>query len=145
MNDRGLESLEVWQKARRLAVYIYREIIPILPPEEKWGLISQMKRAATSVPANIAEGYGRHYFQEGIRFCYQARGSLSELFTHAVIAQDLGYLSNDEFGQAKVKISELRQMLNGYIRYLKGKKANSIREQPEIVYETDNIDSDGLS
>jgi len=90
MEDKGLERLEVWQLARKFATYIYREIAPKLPTDEKWGLISQIKRSAISIPAKIAEGYGRHYFQEGIRFCYQARGSLSEIMTHLVIARDLG-------------------------------------------------------
>jgi len=135
MEDKGLERLEVWQLARKFATYIYREIAPKLPTDEKWGLISQIKRSAVSIPANIAEGYGRHYFQEGIRFCYQARGSLSEIMTHLVIAHDLGYINKNDYQSSKIKITELTQMLNGYIRYLRKRKASQIREDTENAYE----------
>lgn len=99
------------------------------------GLISQIKRAAVSIPANIAEGYGRHYFQEGIRYCYQARGSLSEIMTHLVIAHDLGYINENDYQSSKINVSELTQMLNGYIRYLRKRKASKIREDTENAYE----------
>jgi four helix bundle protein len=116
-------------------------ITPKLPAEEKWGLVSQMKRAAVSIPANIAEGYGRHYFQEGIQFCYHARGSLSEIMTHLVIAYDLGYLSEDDYRNSKIKLTELSQMLNGYIRYLKGRKSSQIDEETSNEYEEISYES----
>ena len=76
MSDKktGIETLKVWQKAMDLAVKVYREIIPLLPVEEKYALASQLRRSAQSIPANIAEGYGRYYYQDNIRFCYIARG-----------------------------------------------------------------------
>ena len=60
MGVKGLESLEVWQIARGLAVRVCRDILPMLPPEEKWGLTTQMRKSAQSVSANIAEGFGRY-------------------------------------------------------------------------------------
>ena len=122
MSEKGLESLRVYKMSRELVVFIYRDLVPKLPKEEKWGLISQIKRAAISVPANITEGYGRYYFQENVRFCYYARGSLEELFSHIIVGSDLSYLSDKDFNQAKEQISNLRKVINGYIRFLKGRK-----------------------
>jgi four helix bundle protein len=77
-NIQGLETLEAWKKANEFALVIYREVLPKLPVEEKWNLDQQIRRAAQSVPANIAEGHGRFYYQDEVRFCYIARGSLTE-------------------------------------------------------------------
>ena len=97
MTSYDLERLEVWNKSRELVSDIYKLIIPILPETEKFNLIAQMRRAATSIPSNIAEGYGRFYYQSNIHFCYIARGSLEELISQIVLAHDHGYLSNDLF------------------------------------------------
>ncbi len=72
---KGLEGLQVWQKALDFAVMICKNQLPSFPSEEKYALIDQLRRAVQSIPSNIAEGFGRYYFQEGIRFCYIARGS----------------------------------------------------------------------
>jgi four helix bundle protein len=121
MDEHDLEKLQVWQMARELVTYVYREIVPKLPSAEKYGLTSQLRRAVVSIPANIAEGHGRYYFKENIRFCNNARGSLDELFSHIVVANDLGFIPSDVISPAKERISNLRQALNGYIRYLRGK------------------------
>ena len=78
MSISGLEKLDVWCKARDFAVRVNKEILPLLPPEEKWSLNQQLRRSSQSVHANIAEGHGRFYFQDNVRFCYIARGSLEE-------------------------------------------------------------------
>ena len=79
MSDaKGLDSLEVWRRSIDFAKLIHDTVLPILPVEEKWGLAQQLRRASQSISANIAEGYGRYYYQEGVRFCYIARGSLEE-------------------------------------------------------------------
>lgn len=78
--DKGLETLQVWQRAMAFAVKVYRQVLPSLPSQEKWSLVDQLRRSVQSIPANIAEGYGRFYYQESIRFCYIARGSLEETF-----------------------------------------------------------------
>ena len=89
-NKDGLQTLEAWRKSREFAMEIYKQIIPCLPTEEKYNLASQLRRAATSIPANIAEGYGRYYYQSNIQFCYIARGSLEEAKSHLILARDLG-------------------------------------------------------
>ena len=103
-NIQGLETLEAWKKARGLTLVVYREVLPLLPTEEKWHLNQQIRRSAQSVFANIAEGHGRFYYQENVRFCYIARGSLTETYTHLVLAYDMGYIPNDLFNRLKNQI-----------------------------------------
>ena len=93
MDHRSFESLDVWKKARELMLFIHREIVPKLPLEEKWDLASQIRCSSKSVGANIAEGHGRYYFGDNVRFCYNARGSLAETNHHWLDAKDLGYIS----------------------------------------------------
>src|ERR1051325_8858310 len=92
-NIQGLETLEAWRRAKDFAVRVCKDVLPLLPADEKWSLNQQIRRAVQSVPANIAEGHGRFYFQETVRFCYIARGSLSETYTHLTVAHELGYIS----------------------------------------------------
>ena len=122
MGERELEHLKIHKMARELVEHVYQDIVPNVPEDEKWGLVSQIRRVVISIPAIIAEGYGRFYFQENIRFCYNARGSLEELYSHLIVAADLKFLSESEFELANERISDLRMALNGYIRSLKNKK-----------------------
>jgi four helix bundle protein len=125
MGKRGLESLEVWQVARKLAVSVCSDVLPKLPPEEKWSLSTQLRRSVQSIPANVAEGFGRYYYQEGVRFCYIARGSLEERYSQLCIARDLDYIDEELFTQVVVKTNELRRLLNGYMAFLKRSKRGS--------------------
>jgi len=81
-SENGLGTLKLWQRAVEFAEHIHKMVLPALPVDEKWCLTQQLRRSAQSIPANIAEGYGRFYYQEGIRFCYIARGSLEETYSH---------------------------------------------------------------
>ncbi len=120
--EKGLGSLKLWQRAVEFAEHMHKIVLPILPADEKWCLTQQLRRSAQSVPANIAEGYGRFYYQEGIRFCYIARGSLEETFSHLFLAHRLNYLSEETYRNTLDKINELRRMTNGYIAFLKQSK-----------------------
>ena len=120
--DKGLETLLVWQKSLAFAVEICKTILPKLPIQEKWSLVDQLRRSAQSIPANIAEGYGRFYFQESVRFCYIARGSLEETFSHLTLAHKLDYLDNETYKRLNDQIIELRRMISGYITFLKESK-----------------------
>ncbi|HEX6306523.1 MAG TPA: four helix bundle protein [Anaerolineales bacterium] len=131
-SELGLQSLQVWQRSVSLAKCIYDQVLPALPEDEKWSLSNQLKRAAQSIPANIAEGYGRFYYQEGIRFCYIARGSLEETFTHLFLAHELGYISDEIFVPISAELSDIRRMLNGYIAYLKKTKRG--KDEPGATY-----------
>ena len=122
--NKSLETLQVWKKAIDFAVLVHREIILLLPNEEKWALASQLRRAAQSISANIAEGYGRYGYQDNIRFCYMARGSLTETYSHITMAYKLEYLEQQVYKRFTDELDELRKMLNGYIAYLKKRKRN---------------------
>lgn len=120
--EKGLERLQVWQRAMDFAVKICREILPMLPVEEKYALADQIRRSVQSIPANIAEGYGRFYFQEGVRFCYMARGSLEETRNHLHFAHRMKYISPQVFANYDQESESIRRILNGYIAYLKKTK-----------------------
>jgi four helix bundle protein len=122
IGDKGLETLQVWQKSLAFAVEICRNILPMMPVQEKWALTDQLRRSVQSIPANIAEGYGRFYFQETVRFCYTARGSLEETFSHLALAHQLEYINDATFDHLNEQITEIRKMLNGYISFLKESK-----------------------
>jgi four helix bundle protein len=122
MSIRSLETLETWKKAKEFALRVYREVLPLLPSEEKWNLNQQLRRSSNSVPANIAEGYGRFYYQDDIRFCYIARGSLEETLSHLVMCCELKYVSKPLFDSLEQDGEKLTQLINGYIGYLKRSK-----------------------
>ena len=109
---RDFKDLEVW---RALRVEIYK-VAKLLPDFEKFGLAAQLRRAATSVTANIAEGYGRFGYQENIQLCRQARGSVYELRDHLTTCVDEGYVDLVEAKKLDGMAQRVAQMLNGYIR-----------------------------
>jgi four helix bundle protein len=121
---KSFEDLEVWQAARELKRFL-RELIKKFPDSEKYRLIDQIIRAKRSVTANIAERFGRYYFQENIQFCRTARGSLSELLDHMITSFDNSYISEEEFNHAESRIKKCMRMLNGYIRSLKKSKQDA--------------------
>ncbi len=100
-------------------LFVHREVVPHLPPEEKWNLADQIRRSCKSVGANIAEGHGRYYYRDRMRFCYNARGSLSETENHLRVARELGYISEQIYRQARDRAGEAQRLLNGYIHYLR--------------------------
>ena len=131
--NQGLETLAVWQKAVDYAVDVCQNVIPHFPPEEKWALASQLRRSVQSIPANVAEGYGRYNFQETIHFCYIARGSMAETKTHLVIAYRMGYIDESIYQKYLEQLIELGKMTHGYITHLRNQKANgSIREKTSV-------------
>jgi four helix bundle protein len=116
-NTQSYRDLIVWQKSMSLVEKIYR-LTAEFPSEEKFGLVSQMRRAAVSIPSNIAEGYRRSGQKDYIRFCRYSFGSGSELETQLEIAQRLEFVSE---GQSKLTLSlldEVMRMLTAFIRSL---------------------------
>lgn len=93
---RDFTDLETWRFARRLRIEVYR-ICQGFPKNESFGLASQIRRAAVSVTANIAEGFGRYSYQENIQFCRQSRGSVYELRDHFTTAFDAGYITKEQY------------------------------------------------
>jgi len=117
----GFEELQVWQEARRFRLQI-RELVRTFPPQEKFSLCDQLTRAARSVTANLAEGYGRYHYQEHIQFCRQARGSLMECLDHLIAAQDENYISPENLQTCRSQYQVILRLLNGYIAYLRKRK-----------------------
>ena len=111
---RHFTDLIAWQKAHGFTKLVYR-ITKKFPPEEQFGLTSQLRRAASSVSANIAEGYGRYHFKDKLRFYYQARGSNTECQNHLILAHDLSFTSDDEHTVLKIAVFESYKVLCGLI------------------------------
>ncbi|MBK6725589.1 MAG: four helix bundle protein [Acidobacteria bacterium] len=114
------ENLEVWKKAMDFVVAIY-QATDAFPPDERFGLTSQLRRAAVSIPANIAEGAGRNSDKEFIYFLSNAQGSASEVSTEVLIAFRLGYISQETQIQLVSQADEIGRMLSGLRTYLRGK------------------------
>ena len=104
-------NLKVWQKAHILTVNIYKATSDF-PAEEKFGLISQIRRASVSIESNLAEGCGRNSDKEFARFVSIAQGSAFEVRCQLMLAKDLGYMTTDKFDLFEQKISEVNRMLN---------------------------------
>jgi len=114
------EDLEVYQVAREFRKAVYR-VAKRLPEEEKFGLASQIRRAAVSLTNNIAEGHGRFHFLEQIKFMLQARGSLEELLDDLNVCEDEAYLAAQESETLKQEGWRVHKLINGYIRFLRSR------------------------
>ena len=119
IKTRGYKDLLVWQKGMLLVKGVYRLTLSF-PSDEKFGLTSQMRRAAVSIPSNIAEGQARRSTGEFIQFVSHAEGSVAELDTQLLIAVDLSYCSSSEAQALFDLLLELRKMLNSLRRKLQG-------------------------
>ena len=137
MSVEGLQRLEVWKRAKDFALRIYRDVLPVLPQEEKWNLNSQIRRSSSSISANIAEGYGRFYYQENIRFCYNASGSLEETLSHLVFSFEAKYIPETLFKELSTEGGEIDRMLNGYIAYIKHSKQRT--NEPGSAYTVHDV------
>ena len=122
MSVQGLKRLKVWVRAKDFALKIYEQILPLLPTEEKCNLNQQLRRSSLSISANIAEGYGRYYYQDNVRFCYLARGSVEETLSHLVFAFETKYIPGTLYKEFESEGEEIDKMLNGYIAFLKKSK-----------------------
>jgi four helix bundle protein len=150
MSIQSLKRLQVWARAKDFALKIYKQVLPLLPPEEKWNLNQQLRRSSLSVSANIAEGYGRFYYQDNVRFCYIARGSLEETLSHLIFAFEVNFIPNALYKELETEGEEIDKMLNGYISFLKKSKqganepgANYAVQEESATYQVEPLnDSD---
>ncbi|MDD7304272.1 MAG: four helix bundle protein [Bacteroidaceae bacterium] len=119
------KDLVVWQQSIDLAetVYLYTRQFP---KEETFAMVSQMRRSATSIPMNVAEGYARYYYKETLHFLYIAVGSAAELDTQVIICKRIGYLDDSQAFFLEQQITSIRKMLNALIKSLKNKMNNGI-------------------
>jgi four helix bundle protein len=114
MGKDGFQGLKVWQKGKDLAVYIY-EVTNAETFKKDYGLRDQIRRAAVSIPSNIAEGDERETDKEAGRYFYIAKGSSAEVLTQAIIALEIKYISQETFDGIKQKCIEISSMLSRLI------------------------------
>jgi four helix bundle protein len=114
---RSFKDLKVWQKGHELTLWIYRAT-KSFPKEEMYGLTSQLRRAAASIPANIAEGCVRGSGAEFRHFLQVALGSASELEYHILLSHELGYLDKSQYERLGSGATELKRMLTSFIQKL---------------------------
>ncbi len=137
------ENLEVYQAARKFRKAMYR-VAEQWSETEKFGLVSQMRRAAVSLTNNIAEGHGRYHYLDQIKFTLHSRGSLEELLDDLNVCEDEQYVSGDEIAPLREDEWRVRQLIDGYVRYLRQQStahgASSVREDSP-TYEEDVDDS----
>jgi four helix bundle protein len=143
MTDQSFETLKVWQKAHSFTLDIYKRLVPLFPKDEKYGLTDQIRRSSKCIGANIAEGSGRFYFMDNVRFCYQARGSLDETINHLLVARDINYCSNEIYVDIRKQAEEIRRLLSGYIIWLKTQKIGS--KEPGATLYMKEIPSDYIA
>jgi four helix bundle protein len=111
------KELKVWEKSHRFVLKIY-ETVSEFPKEERYGITSQLRRAASSIPTNIAEGCGRGSRAELGRFLQIAMGSATETEYHLILARDLKFIQEEEFHELEADIIEIKKMLYAFIKTL---------------------------
>jgi four helix bundle protein len=137
---RTFEDLDVYKKAREFRKRMYAAARK-LPDFEKYELGRQIRRAAVSLTNNIAEGHGRYHYLDEIKFQLQSRGSLAELLDDLNVCQDEDYLPTVEIVELKERAKEVQRLINGYIRFLRERKAGvsvTVRGsagEDELLYE----------
>jgi four helix bundle protein len=114
---RKFQDLKVWQKSHHIVLNIYR-LTATFPDDELFGLTSQVRRSATSIPANVAEGFRRRGKRDKVKFLNISQASLEETRYYMILANDLGYADTHEF---VVQLDEVSRMLDGYIRTIEGR------------------------
>lgn len=114
-------DLVAWKLSRELRRAVF-DVTKRMPASEKYVLVAQLRRAAMSVTANIAEGFGRFSYQENIQFCRQARGSVFEVRDHLTTALDAAYITPEEWKRLDQLAQRAAQVINGYIRSTKSRQ-----------------------
>jgi four helix bundle protein len=114
-------DLETWKQSRKIR-NIISDLVTRFPVDEKFRLIDQIIRSSRSIGNNLAEGHGRFHYQDNIRFCIIARGSLTETLDHLIIALDENIITEEILQSFQPEYESCLKLINGYIQYLKSKK-----------------------
>ena len=114
-NIKNFYDLNAWKKANEFVLGIYKTTKKF-PKQELYGTTSQLRRATSSIAANIAEGFSRYHYNDKVRFYHNARGSLSETQNFLFLAKDLSFLNKDEFNYLFGLSEETNKLINGLIR-----------------------------
>lgn len=120
---KSYKELQIWQKAREIAKNTYT-VTRLFPTQEQYALASQMNRSAVSIISNIAEGWARGSTKDFLKFLYITRGSIAELETQFILANDLKYISNEILLTSEQQLTELNKMLSSFITKLKERVYN---------------------
>jgi len=131
--QRGFEDLDCYKLAVQVLKEAYR-VAKNLPPEEKYNLALQLRRAAVSIVLNIAEGYGRYHYLDSLRFYYNARGSLSETLSAFIICDEAQY-TKGELPHQRDLCANASRALNGYIRYVRAQQQGSQEYGNRVIHE----------
>ena len=133
------EDLECWKACRDLRRFVAKEILPVLPKDERYRLGDQILRSARSTTANIAEGYGRFHYLDNAKFCSNSRGSCYEVLDHLIAANDEDIIPDELLEKGRSLVTNAAKLLNGYMNYLKrAAKEPSIQEEPAGYFTTVN-------
>ena len=124
-------DLDVWKQSRQLVKSVY-QLSRSFPKEEQFGLTNQLRRAAISVPSNVAEGSGRNHSKDSIQFFFIARGSLYEIETQLIISFDLEYISDSHLKEVLEQVTRCKKLINGFINYFQKQTTN---QQPTTINE----------
>lgn len=144
----GFEDLECYQLALEVMAQVYG-FSRSLPPDEKYDLYSQIRRASKNVTGNIAEGYGRYHYLDSLHYYSFARGELNETLSRLIEARTLDYINQPDFESIYKLIRQTEQTLNGYMAYVRRQRAGAqehggrkVRED-SVDYEVDSFEQDG--
>lgn len=132
MKIKSFEDLEVWRKAHELTLLIYR-LTRAFPPDERFGLISQLRRASSSVAANIAEGYGRRTTKELLRSLRIANGEAEETRYFSLLSKDLSYMNQQEFDTVNQLCQSVSQLLSALGRSLQASAARVSSHESRVT------------
>ncbi|HDQ72082.1 MAG TPA: four helix bundle protein [Chloroflexi bacterium] len=120
MSYKSFEEMPLWQEAHALAVKIHK-ITSSFPKHELYGLTSQLRRAAVSIAANVAEAFGRYHYRDKLRFYYNSRGSAYEVKSHLLYARDVDYIAPDLFDDLVQPLDGIVHDLNKVIATIRGR------------------------
>lgn len=120
--NKDFTSLICWQDARKVKLFFYKKVLPLLPKEEKFNLDIQIRKSTCSSTANISEGYGRFHYQEGIQFYRISKGSTYESKDHLISCYDFEYINEEIFSEGLELIEKAKITINGYIKFVKKQK-----------------------
>jgi four helix bundle protein len=117
---RDYKKLDVWKKAHLLTKQVYADILPIMPPDERFALTNQLRRSTYSIPLNIVEGCGKNTDKDFAHYLDNALGSSHEVEYTCYLIYDLGFINEEVYNNANLAINEIKAMLIAFIKYLKG-------------------------